>query len=60
MEKLLLIILAILLPPAAVAIKRGLGMQFVLSIVLTLLAWVPGVIHAVIVIFADDSEPAMA
>lgn len=40
------IIFAILLPPVAVALDRGLGFQFVLSVVLTLIGWLPGVIHA--------------
>lgn len=59
MSKLLLIILAILLPPAAVAIQRGIGQQFVINLILTLIMWVPGVIHAVIVVMADR-DPALA
>jgi uncharacterized membrane protein YqaE (UPF0057 family) len=42
----LLVILAILLPPLAVALKDGIGGPFVLSIFLTLLFWIPGVIYA--------------
>lgn len=49
-NKLLLVILAILLPPAAVAIKNGIGTSFVLNLVLTLIMWLPGVIHALIVV----------
>lgn len=43
---LLLIIIAILLPPVAVLLKDGVGLHLVLSIVLTLLFWLPGFIHA--------------
>ncbi len=46
---LVTIILNILLPPLAVFMKHGLGMTFLVSILLTALAWIPGVIHAFIV-----------
>lgn len=46
---LLTIILNILLPPVAVFMKHGLGGTFVISIILTLIGWLPGVIHAFIV-----------
>jgi len=49
-QKLLLIIIAILLPPLAVGLKAGVGGQLILSIVLTLLFWLPGVLHAVWVV----------
>ncbi|GMN04652.1 YqaE/Pmp3 family membrane protein [Croceitalea sp. MTPC5] len=40
------IILNILLPPLGVFLKHGLGSTFLISIVLTLIGWLPGVIHA--------------
>lgn len=43
---ILQIILAILLPPVAVALKSGLGKDFVINLILTLLFFLPGVIHA--------------
>ena len=43
------IILNILLPPLAVFMKHGLGTTFLISIVLTVIGWIPGVIHAFIV-----------
>lgn len=46
---LLTIILNILLPPLAVFLKHGMGTTFLISVLLTLLAWLPGVIHAFIV-----------
>lgn len=46
---LVTIILNILLPPLAVFLKHGVGTTLLISIVLTLLAWLPGVIHAFIV-----------
>lgn len=48
---LLLVILAIILPPVAVFLVRGIDIHFWLSIILTLLFWLPGIIHALLVIF---------
>ena len=46
---LITIILNILLPPLAVFMKHGLGSTFFISIILTLIGWIPGVIHAFLV-----------
>lgn len=46
MPTILLIILAILLPPLAVFLKEGANKHLVISIVLTIFFFVPGVIHA--------------
>jgi len=40
------IILAIVLPPLAVGLKHGLGGSFWLNVLLTIIGWIPGVIHA--------------
>ena len=45
----LTIILNILLPPLPVFMKHGLGSTFVISLILTIIGWIPGVIHAFIV-----------
>ena len=44
------ILLAILLPPVGVFLQVGLGLHFWLNILLTLLGYVPGIIHAVWII----------
>ena len=50
-NKILLVVLSILLPPLAVFMQRGMGSQFLINIVLTLVGfWVVGVIHALIVV----------
>ena len=49
-RSLLLIIIAILLPPLAVFLKRGADMHLVLSIILTLIFYIPGILHAVWVV----------
>jgi uncharacterized membrane protein YqaE (UPF0057 family) len=47
---LLRIIAAILLPPLGVFLQAGFGGQFWLNILLTLLGYIPGIIHAVWII----------
>lgn len=49
-NKLLLIIIAILIPPLAVGLKAGIGGALLLNIILTILLYVPGLIHALWVI----------
>lgn len=46
-NKLLLIIIAILLPPVAVFMKKGAGKDLIINIVLCLLFFIPGLIHAI-------------
>jgi len=50
MGDILKIILAILLPPLGIFLQVGLGGHFWLNILLTLLGYFPGVIHAVYII----------
>ena len=45
-NKILLIILAILLPPVAVFMKKGPGKDLIINIVLCLLIFFPGIVHA--------------
>ena len=47
---LIRIICAILLPPLGVFLQVGIGIDFWINIVLTLLGYIPGIIHAVWVI----------
>lgn len=44
------IILAVLLPPLAVFLHDGLGTTFWISLLLTLLFWIPGVIYALLIV----------
>lgn len=50
MMDLLRIILSILLPPLGVFLQVGIGFHFWLNILLTLLGYIPGIIHAVWII----------
>lgn len=47
---LIRIIFAILLPPVGVFLQVGLGASFWINILLTLLGYIPGIVHAVWVI----------
>tara|TARA_R110002072_G_scaffold2361_8_gene19659 strand:+ start:5468 stop:5626 length:159 start_codon:yes stop_codon:yes gene_type:complete len=47
---LIRIIIAILLPPLGVFLQVGIGAQFWINIVLTLLGYIPGIVHAVWII----------
>ena len=44
------VLIAILLPPLGVFLQVGLGLHFWLNLILTLLGYVPGIIHAVWII----------
>jgi uncharacterized membrane protein YqaE (UPF0057 family) len=47
---LLRIVIAILLPPLGVFLQVGIGKQFWINILLTILGYIPGIVHAVWVI----------
>lgn len=44
------ILFSVLIPPLGVFLQVGIGLQFWINIVLTLLGYLPGVIHAIWVI----------
>lgn len=46
MNKIVLIILALFLPPVAVFLEKGIGKDLLMNIILCLLLVLPGVIHA--------------
>ena len=51
----LLVILAILLPPLAVYLHEGeVNNRFWISLLLTLLFWLPGIIYALIIVLGDN------
>lgn len=47
---LLRILIAILLPPLGVFLQVGIGPQFWINILLTILGYIPGIIHAIWII----------
>lgn len=52
MNKAILAIIAILLPPLAVFLHKGAGKDLIINLVLCLLFYVPGILHALWLIFA--------
>jgi len=50
MAELLKLIFAVVLPPLGVFLEVGLSKHFWINIVLTLLGYIPGIVHAVWVI----------
>jgi uncharacterized membrane protein YqaE (UPF0057 family) len=47
---LLRIVIAILLPPLGVFLQVGIGKHFWINVLLTILGYIPGIIHAIWVI----------
>ena len=54
MKNVIRLIFSVIIPPVGVLLKRGLGGSFILSIILTLLGYVPGLIYAFVVVLGDD------
>ncbi len=50
------IIIAIILPPLGVFLQVGLGPQFWINLLLTLLGYIPGIVHAVYIIAKYPKE----
>lgn len=48
------IICAILLPPVAAFLQVGLSLHFFINIVLTLVGFLPGLVHALWLVFTDQ------
>ena len=46
------IIFSLFIPPLGVFLQVGLGVQFWINILLTILGYIPGVIHAAYIIFS--------
>lgn len=49
------IIVAVILPPLGVFLQVGLGKHFWLNILLTILGYIPGIVHAVYIIARNDN-----
>ena len=45
-SSLVRILLAIFMPPIAVLVTTGFGLQFLLNVLLWILGWLPGTVHA--------------
>ncbi|MBB1383314.1 YqaE/Pmp3 family membrane protein [Shewanella sp. SR41-2] len=52
-NKLLLVIIAILLPPVAVLLKKGMGKDLLINILLCIFFFVLGLVHALWVVLQE-------
>lgn len=57
---LIRIILSVILPPLGVFLQVGIGKHFWINILLTILGYIPGIVHAVWIITREGSTPARA
>ncbi|MEE4539610.1 MAG: YqaE/Pmp3 family membrane protein [Erythrobacter sp.] len=57
---LITLIATILIPPLGVALKKGLSTDFWINLVLTLLFFVPGLIHAIYVNYIAGGTRSIA
>lgn len=55
-KTILKIVACVILPPLGVGLHRGFSGHFFLNIVLTLLGFIPGLIHAVVVVGYMDEK----
>jgi len=54
MANLVRVLLSILIPPLGVFFKVGFGLHFWINIALTVLGYVPGLVHAIWVLATHD------
>ncbi len=52
------LVLSILIPPLGVFLTVGIGLHFWLSIVLTILGYIPGLVHAIWIISTHSQRRA--
>ena len=50
---LIRIILSVIIPPLGVFLQVGLGKHFWINIILTILGYIPGLVHAVYIVARD-------
>ncbi|MEO0461628.1 MAG: YqaE/Pmp3 family membrane protein [Pseudomonadota bacterium] len=60
MLELIALIATIFLPPLGVAMKKGLGSDFWINLILTLILYVPGLIHGIYVNYVRGGGRAVA
>lgn len=56
MKSILLVIATILLPPLGVALKIGISKHFWINLILTLLGYLPGLIHGIWIVALDGKR----
>jgi len=59
MLAIITLIATILIPPLGVALKKGLSTDFWINLLLTLLFFIPGLIHAIYVNYIAGGTPSL-
>jgi uncharacterized membrane protein YqaE (UPF0057 family) len=54
--KIIQVIAAVVLPPLGVFLMTGVSSALIINILLTLLGWVPGIIHALWILSKQSEE----
>jgi uncharacterized membrane protein YqaE (UPF0057 family) len=54
------VLFAVFLPPIAVLMRRGVSTQLLINIILTIIGWIPGVIHALWVLASNPKGAVTA
>lgn len=49
MKALITLVVTVLLPPLGVALKHGLGKTFLINLILTIILYLPGLLHGIYV-----------
>jgi uncharacterized membrane protein YqaE (UPF0057 family) len=53
---LIKVILSVIIPPLGVFLQVGIGKQFWINVILTLLGYIPGLVHAIWIIATRSKE----
>lgn len=59
LESIIMVVLAVVFPPLPVLIERGCSGTLLINVLLTLLGWLPGVIHSVFVSVIEPRRSGM-
>jgi len=60
MMELIILVATVLLPPLGVALKKGLGTDFLINLILTLIFYIPGLVHGIYVNYVQGDGRAIA
>lgn len=56
-NKIIMSMMAIILPPVAVFLKKNFGKDLIINVVLCLFFYLPGILHALWVILKEPASP---
>lgn len=53
-SKIIAYVIALIFPPLAVLMSRGVGMDLLINIICCILGWIPGMLHACYIVSKDE------